>query len=64
MAKEVCLGARPEKQRRARVHLHGMGSQDQDTRGRGKHVSTQPISTLTYSLPGNQKTMALTAWTS
>lgn len=64
MAKEVWLGARPEKERRARVHLHRVGAQDQGRRGRGKHVSTPPKSTLTYSLPENQETVVLTAWTS
>lgn len=58
------VGARSKKEGRARVHLHGVGSQDQGRRGRGNHVSTPFTSTMTCSLPGNQETMALTAWTS
>lgn len=53
MAKEVWLGARPKKEGRSRLHLHGVGSQNQGRRGRGKCVSIPPTSTLTYFLPGN-----------
>lgn len=46
------------------MHLRGVGFQDQGRRAGDKRVSTQPQSTLTYSLPGNQETMVLTACTS